>query len=739
MNFEVSTVNSTKLLKWLSDAWPGDLRIEFSEDRPVVPEEHPLRYELNHIMEGTSASLPFFTKDRIAWFTIAPTAEVLQAAIEDLRAWILPSFGWEDKSRPVVTPDTSASGVAELILSLSPSGYFRWYTPTRYFAVTVDKLISMRRLALSAPSQLLELYPSLSEIKRLFEVSLLTGDREAAQDAVDIIDKYNLDTAVNTQFMRVRLLDHFRDYGAIATDQKIPDIVNLRLPPGIRVCLVRAFHVHFIAGHEEMGDVEGAVNAYAQNVHELLAGVVDLCRVEDGLEARRCIAYKAWVQQDAEKASQLLETCDDSIIRSLLSSKKWERATTARPLEEKFYVAFSRGDWRSLQEIGQQLLFRGEELTALKLERLQHLLAYSIKYRVNTELTLKLAESSSGEAAEDVVFNNSPQTWSEFVDRLKVADYQSAEEFLRAENRPSIDTLTGAEVRYLLVELEDILTNPEVNRHVESHHVLVNSLPLLVKDFIDDGEFPRSGFVDVYRQLLQMWVEIYGGSVSRADSNVLLTLAEAVLKHGAAEAKAIVEAVRQWWEMRRARAMLPFLIESLTLLSEYSAEMESCETLWVEGAELIRRNPLGVTKTERLLWRVVGNRLGLDQTTVNGFLGYDEAAESTVPDPLTQAGLNKIAIVSLREEAARTASEMIAQRVNVKVVTVTETHPGKQTDSAKSADVILFVWSCSTHAVYRAFDKLKERLAYVQGTSASSILIALERWATEKLERMPVI
>jgi len=51
------------------------------------------------------------------------------------------------------------------------------------------------------------------------------------------------------------------------------------------------------------------------------------------------------------------------------------------------------------------------------------------------------------------------------------------------------------------------------------------------------------------------------------------------------------------------------------------------------------------------------------------------------------------------------------------------------------ADVVLFVWSATTHAVFRAFDAVdKKRFAYVQGTGAASIVLALERWIARQEE-----
>jgi hypothetical protein len=75
---------------------------------------------------------------------------------------------------------------------------------------------------------------------------------------------------------------------------------------------------------------------------------------------------------------------------------------------------------------------------------------------------------------------------------------------------------------------------------------------------------------------------------------------------------------------------------------------------------------------------------------------------------------------------------VLRERSGAEVVVVTATAGGHETRSAATADVIAYVWSASTHAVYRALDKIDRRkIAYVRGTGAGSIVMAIERWAFE--------
>jgi hypothetical protein len=143
---------------------------------------------------------------------------------------------------------------------------------------------------------------------------------------------------------------------------------------------------------------------------------------------------------------------------------------------------------------------------------------------------------------------------------------------------------------------------------------------------------------------------------------------------------------------------------------------------------VIKRASDALPSADRELWRRVGVRLGFDEATISQYLPPEPPEDEGI-DPLAAAGLMHVAIVCLREQQARQAAEEIKTRTGAKVTMVTATSAGAQTTQACAADVVLFVWLASTHAVFRAFDGFdRERFCYVQGTGSSSIVRSLERW-----------
>jgi hypothetical protein len=160
--------------------------------------------------------------------------------------------------------------------------------------------------------------------------------------------------------------------------------------------------------------------------------------------------------------------------------------------------------------------------------------------------------------------------------------------------------------------------------------------------------------------------------------------------------------------------------------------------LWAEAVGLAQRKKIVLSPVQMRLWKRVAGLLELDATAVaQDLASLRPLVEVQQIDALANTTWQKIAIVSLQETAAREAARELQLRTKAEVIVVTSLVQDGLTKTAKTADVILLVWAACSHAVYRAFDDCRARVAYVQGTGTSSIVAAAERWAekntTEKL------
>jgi hypothetical protein len=252
-------------------------------------------------------------------------------------------------------------------------------------------------------------------------------------------------------------------------------------------------------------------------------------------------------------------------------------------------------------------------------------------------------------------------------------------------------------------------------------------LTSIIDAYVCEPSFPHASKRSLYCTILDVWCFIKSSSNDVADGQLMLMLAEAILTLDGTTENLISDRISRWWKARPVRTRLPWLSEALECLTEQSASKEYLG-LWYDAASLLHEDCSACSPREMQRWVKIGRRLGLERSTAYSALGIvDGSKEVEVRDPLSGAGLRKIAIVSLHEKTAREAAQEIQERTGANVLVVSEHAAGDATRSATSADVVLFVWGAAKHAVFRAFDKVRDRLEYVQGTGSGSIVRALER------------
>jgi hypothetical protein len=531
---------------------------------------------------------------------------------------------------------------------------------------------------------------SLFELREQFQLAISTGDRTLAEAALAAIDEQQLDTAANTSFMRTRLRARFCSYAEIVADPNLNRLLALRLPEAVRIAIVEAFFHVYIAGLLVASRVVEARALFHSDIQPRILPLLSFAKHEDGDGSR-------WFLEQLASAVPVPEESP----------------------EEGFFSALRRSDWHGIQETG-EILRQGPCPVALQ-DVVRAALLESVKHLPNPTISAELAPIQEASA---------PQTWTEFFDAIGRRQSFRAELYLESLDRRGLDLADSSATHAAISRLEEILTAPN-DAGAPEQSAIDRSLPFFIEDLVGDHAFPRPELAPSYLLMLHLWVGSRKGSALAGDSNTVLALSTGTLQCSAGYENQVAGLIRAWWEARPVRANLPFLLSALELLSEFSSEQTGPQAMWIDGVTAIRSRAFELTETELVLWRRIGQLLGFDDATIAEYLPASEAVADTLPeDPLSTAGLRKIAIVSLHEKAARMAAKLVAQRTGAEVIVVDELIAGATTESARTADVILLVWAATKHAVYRAFDDIRDRVAYVQGTGASSIVLGLERWVS---------
>lgn len=555
-------------------------------------EGHPLFGELVSLCSGLPASLPYFAKaTEVVWCTIAPDSDALRQSVAALHAWVLPSFGGVGSEDGYVQPQAAKGSLAAKIVAASPDGYYRWRCPRTKLPQVIEKLRLQRSLDAIRPARTRPPRPSLYELRARFAAALLIGEREGAEEIIGLLDSLQLETAVNTQFMRIRMWHHFRELDRIRDHPALPHLLAQPLPPRVRAWIDEALGV-------------------------------------------------------------------EPPLKPVPPPAQPEEATAKVP-------------------------------------------------------TIPAA----------------PLTWADWFQYVKADDKAAAEIFFQERVGHATPDLPPAIIDALVASLEELFVDDPLRTRERS--MVLQGVSELVGEFVREPGFPRAILGNLYLALFRLWSVLHAGiSIGQEHGHVLLELASALLQLNL-EPDAVRKTIESWWRAKPAPSQLPFALDAIELLERELPGTEATGNLWIEVAGVIMRSPEALPPSDRDLWRRAGRRLGFDDATIAEFLPPEPTTEEG-GDPIAAAELRHIAIVCLREEQAHQAADVICERSGAKVSIVSDTAAGAQTAHACQADVVLYVWAASTHAVFRAFDGYdRKRFCYVQGTGSSSIVRSLERWAVE--------
>jgi len=733
------TSAAVTLLRHLSASWPADRPAFSGSDEVEIDPSSPFADEITALFGHIPCSLPYFlpSGDAVAWVTTAPDAEGLLAVIEDLRAWIIPSFGWDDPRRPMVSPGTvDSSTVGQTLSELSPGGYFRWRTRRDDVAFVVSKLAMLRESYFARPTHAAERIPSLMEMRQQFHTASAAGNRDAAKVAIDTIDRYQLDTASNTAFMRILLAETFGEVDFIVSGEQTRRVFPLHLPRRVRIAILNAFHrVHF-KSHEDVGEFQAAASAYSAAIESEIGGLVANASVSDSDGIARLIAYRALLLADNRLATVVHNAIPNDPVTFLLHALVVPPPSPSPEpsLEQRFYQARVRNDWAEVQRLGVALLKDSDEPIAV--------LKKSLEFEPNSQLVQVLADRlGAAEPTQKTTFaehsipiaaaDASGTSWLKWLIYLRACRWAAAVQLVE-ERHTDVAELSDGEVGEMSFALEELYTGQDLNVGSQLERSLRSGLPVMIQEFSEDVGFPRSRYGELYEQMLFMWGHVRHGSLLLVDGQLLLSLADAVIRAKPASAPSAVEQLRQWWEAKPVRAMLGFGFEAIDLLLDVTNDRETASTLWYAAADVARKNLTVLSATERSLLRYLAKRLEIEEAIVDGYIPQDSAAEDS--DPLKSAGLRRIAIVhSWAPDAARRASELLRLRTSADIIEIQAEEKTAKVKAAGNNDVLLFLHRRSAHQLFYGLDSAaRDKIVYVPGVTASSIVYALEQWARKR-------
>lgn len=279
--------------------------------------------------------------------------------------------------------------------------------------------------------------------------------------------------------------------------------------------------------------------------------------------------------------------------------------------------------------------------------------------------------------------------------------------------------------------LLELFTDNQIAEDYELKEELDNILYSIIDFYICDPSFPKNDNEELYKNILEIWMLKHLGSTQYNHTQLFIIIVETLLTINLNRKLDVVEKIKSWWKERPVKAGLDCLGTSIEIYLDQTGD-NSIISLWYEGFNFIKNDLESFNKKELSFWLRLGKRLGVDKSFLESNI-HTEIEENINEDILKLYNFKKIAIVSLQENSAKIAASEIKERTNADILLINKNAANEFTESAKTADVVLYVWASAKHSIYRAFDNNRDILQYVKGTGSTSIVRALENWVTNKI------
>jgi hypothetical protein len=589
----------------------------------------------------------------------------------ELRDYLEDAKGWlvradaREIGGQISTAPASASPLAPMLAVLSPQGYARWNTTLDRGKALLIRLAKMQHFLASRPHKSHRRIPSLPALRLEFITALRVGDWVRAEACVEEIDHWNLAHATDTLQMRVRLYAAQGDTAELFNFAVKHRVWNIPNPRRIAAALVNAIDACVIEPVEVREGLATAYTLFCQHWYPQIVHCIHAARGEP--DALRLLAFAAVADGDSPYLNQLLPDLP--------------------PVLAQFLQAQLPGDPSGLATVAPP--------------------------EPSQPSTMAEPASAFWVSLHQAVTHGRARHVRELIGSLD------------AEHYNDLDFIAAAPDALL-----ELLSDPALAERNVAQLLLYEVLAAVIDTFIMAPGFPRITHLGIYLALLDGLVSLRGAAANDADSQLVLGLVAAAANLDAGACPRCAQIVSDWWQRRPIVQRLDWLAGALDTLAQLCSDTALLVSLYADALTLAARKGLVLTKAEASIWRNIGQTLELSSADVIHYLQPllppDASAQQ---DPLAQFALRQIAIVSLREASAQEAAQQLEARTGAKVSVVSAFVAGAETRHALTADLILYVWAATSHATYRAFDGWRDKLEYVQGTGASSIVLAAERWA----------
>lgn len=586
-----------------------------------------------------ATALPFMAGETCRWLGIPGDTHGADALLGIINAFIVPSFG---KDAEVVSLE-KLQGVFNRHPSQSalPDRLVVWSSTPALFDITCLALTSGLRLLSRRPVLQRAQHRHVFEVLREFQESLMARDWDSAKTILGELSQKHLVSHLNTQFLRVQLLESMGEWEEIMALPCLYDLASIHLPFLVRRALLRAAYYFLHADLEGSGDMPESLEAFKENrgfYNNALRGVTP----GDDWMINRLLAYRAVTSGDDELLQSVRDNTRkedrhvlEEIARLITGEDTSPTVTPSLTVAQKCALMLIDGDYEGAFFTAQgiedldiratliiRIAFEGGKPSyidqAQKIieefppDKKSHLLGKPIiKSMVDA---LGLLEQQS-----DI------EDWDDWTRSILTQDYDRDASCDRARQIRESWSPSGwsfEHMRSFSNNLREIIASSSC----EGLEIVSDCYPFILGSFIDDPSFPEETLIDAYKALFETGISALACNARRAQ--FLLTLSSGICELDSTFSKTIETDFLNWLSTGK-EVMNKQLAETQFLLIErmlgLGIDQNLLAKLWIESATFLSGMP-SITASDHNIskWRSIGQCCGIPIKVIDEHYASDD-------------------------------------------------------------------------------------------------------------------
>lgn len=693
----------------------------------------------SHAKTRSPAFLPWIQPNVTTWYAVAFEPLQVRVLQQWLRAFIGPTFGAFSEI-PIAL--RSGSKPEQLLRSLSPSTVFSVKAVGPDRKPVGDQVARLLRLLAERPDVALESWDTSSSLLRSFFAALAAGNLHLAAEALSRLKSGAFLDAVNLSFLEIQLLAAREEWSAIASSDRLKDILLLRRPLRIDSLIAAALYRTHLAGKEK--EPAALLDAFKAKILPLAGPIFSRQFLGDSSDALRC--YLLWRLSSAKDpaliASAATSLSPDDPLRQFAEQHIADLARPVAAPEPCLTIEHARsysgaGDWQGVIQAVSQLAPSAEVLG----------LAIRAAAEIGTVAAAQFATaqwSRHGPAHQEAVLRSkwfagmwkavsdlcneqeasfTPPNPAAWFSRLATApDWPQAQAaWDRGVGEWSFKKFASSSQQVQAVT--KVLAAPAL----EAHGTLRQVLPQLLGQIPEEFRASRS-FQKLHLHAAEFLATTE--ALSEEERELMVEASLRTLDSGLAQLEysyLVEECFADAWRRASSPRTFPWGLSLLEVVADRPADPGPVRAAF---AQLI------FADSQRYLPRLSHDQILLLRELL-GVCGMQDLAASLpdalLPGPMTlnarqpsSGGIRRLGIYTLMESAAKRARAIIqSAHPNVEVL-INADHVATTAlqTMARDCDALLVAASCAKHAATCCIQQnLRGRpMIYVNGKGSSSIL-----------------